>query len=322
MATTTRKTTARSLALLSAFLLIAVAADANAQQWQPRSSVDTAVYQSNRDASAVIPASVTVEKPQVMPTAVTPAQPAEELVWQSYQGEERVHHAEQASPSALPSLSFDNQPARPVQRMRDDAVVPVQGLTFPLDSQDEGLAVNPDIGLPEGTATDENGAPISDLFNNPVSVYDLTCEQKSDQFLVTPLEELSHTITPQQGNLPDVCMVDSEPSSEQSWATTTVAWNASALCHKPAYFETEQLSRYGHTLGPVGQPIASAAHFFLTVPILPYKMGLQPPGECVYSLGYYRPNSCAPYIVPPVPLSLRGGLFQAGAVTGAVFAIP
>jgi hypothetical protein len=307
MATTTRKTTARSLALLSAFLLITVAADADAQEWRPRSSVDTVVYQSHQDASAVTPASVAVQAPQVLPSTPTPLRPAGNLVWKQYQGDAgRISHSE------------------PAHHMRDNAVVPAQGmeLPFPDATQDEGLSANPDIGLPNGMTTDENGAPIDDPFDNPVSVYDLTCDQRSEQFLVTPLDELSHTITPKEGKLPDVCMVDSEPIGEQTWASTTVAWNASALCHKPAYFETEQLSRYGHTIGPIGQPIASAAHFFLTVPILPYKMGLQPPGECVYSLGYYRPDSCAPYIIPPVPLSLRGGLFQAGAVTGAVFALP
>ena len=39
-------------------------------------------------------------------------------------------------------------------------------------------------------------------------------------------------------------------------------------------------------------------------------------------LGHYRPGNCAPYIIDPVPLSLRGALFQAGAATGAAFALP
>ena len=47
-----------------------------------------------------------------------------------------------------------------------------------------------------------------------------------------------------------------------------------------------------------------------------------PPHECRYALGYYRPGSCAPYLIPPVPLSLRGALLEAGAVVGGVFLIP
>jgi hypothetical protein len=113
-----------------------------------------------------------------------------------------------------------------------------------------------------------------------------------------------------------------EPSMRQRWAPITFTWKASGLCHKPLYFEDVQLERYGHSCGPFLQPIASGAHFFLTVPLLPYKMGLEPPDECMYSLGYYRPGSCAPYMLDPIPLSVRAGLAEAGVVTGLVFLIP
>ena len=66
------------------------------------------------------------------------------------------------------------------------------------------------------------------------------------------------------------------------------------LCHKPLYFEDVQLERYGHMAGPWVQPFVSCADFFLRIPILPYEMGLEPPNECIYALGYYRPGSCAP----------------------------
>ena len=41
-----------------------------------------------------------------------------------------------------------------------------------------------------------------------------------------------------------------------------------------------------------------------------------------YSLGYYRPGSCAPYMIEPLGFTWRAAAFQAGAVTGAAFAIP
>ena len=82
------------------------------------------------------------------------------------------------------------------------------------------------------------------------------------------------------------------------------------------------MERYGHNLGPILQPFASGAHFFLTVPILPYKMGLEPPDECIYTLGYYRPGSCAPWILDPLPLSVRAALAQGGVWTGMAFLIP
>ena len=79
---------------------------------------------------------------------------------------------------------------------------------------------------------------------------------------------------------------------------------------------------YGHSAGPVLQPVLSGAHFFLNIATLPYQMGMSPPNECEYALGYYRPGSCAPWLLPPIPLSVRGALLEAGAVTGGIFLIP
>ena len=70
------------------------------------------------------------------------------------------------------------------------------------------------------------------------------------------------------------------------------------------------------------QPVLSGAHFFTSIAFLPYKMGINPPHECQYALGYYRPGNCAPWLVPPVPLSLRGAAVQAGAVAGVSAIIP
>jgi len=100
---------------------------------------------------------------------------------------------------------------------------------------------------------------------------------------------------------------------------TNFAWKATGTCHKPLYFEDVQLERYGHSWNPVVQPFMSAAHFFVSVPLLPYKMGLNPPGECVYTLGYYRPGSCAPYLLEPIPLSLRAAIFEGLGATAFAF---
>jgi hypothetical protein len=99
-------------------------------------------------------------------------------------------------------------------------------------------------------------------------------------------------------------------------------WKASGLCHKPLYFEQVQLERYGHSWGPYVQPIMSGAHFFATFPVLPYKMGIQTPNECVYTLGHYRPGNCAPYMIEAVPFTWRAALFEAGAWVGGAAAIP
>jgi hypothetical protein len=108
----------------------------------------------------------------------------------------------------------------------------------------------------------------------------------------------------------------------RNWAQTTYLWKASGLCHKPLYFEQVQLERYGHDWGPVLQPLVSGAHFFATIPILPYKMGIETPQECIYTLGYYRPGSCAPYMIEAFPFTWRAAAFQAGAVTGVAAAVP
>ena len=101
-----------------------------------------------------------------------------------------------------------------------------------------------------------------------------------------------------------------------------LTWKASALCHKPLYFEQVGLERYGHSLGPWAQPVVSGAHFFAKAVTLPYQMAMYPPYECQYALGYYRPGSCAPYLVPPVPLSWHGAAAQSGVVLGLIYAIP
>jgi hypothetical protein len=108
----------------------------------------------------------------------------------------------------------------------------------------------------------------------------------------------------------------------RNFTMITYTWKASGLCHKPLYFEEVQLERYGHTFGPLAQPVISGAHFFANIAILPYQMGIHPCNECQYSLGYYRPGDCAPYMIPPVPLSCRGALYEAGAVAGAIALFP
>ena len=105
----------------------------------------------------------------------------------------------------------------------------------------------------------------------------------------------------------------------RNWAPTTFTWTATGTCFKPLYFQDVQLERYGHSWNPVVQPFMSAAHFFVSVPLLPYKMGLRNPHECVYTLGYYRPGSCAPYFIEPIPLSLRGAAYEALGATAFAF---
>ncbi|NOZ40156.1 MAG: hypothetical protein GXP24_08015 [Planctomycetes bacterium] len=123
-------------------------------------------------------------------------------------------------------------------------------------------------------------------------------------------------------DFPYECAVSSQNHQPRQWPQITYNWKAAALCHKPLYFEQVQLERYGHSWGPYVQPIMSGAHFFGTIPVLPYKMGIRTPNECVYTLGYYRPGSCAPYMIDPIPFTWRAALFEGGVATGISFVIP
>jgi hypothetical protein len=121
---------------------------------------------------------------------------------------------------------------------------------------------------------------------------------------------------------PCECRLEGETYEPRRFATTMFTWKAAGNCHKPLYFEDWQLERYGHSHGGLADPFFSAAHFFVTLPVLPYKMGVELPWECVYPLGYYRPGSCSPWMVPAVPISLRGFAVEAATITGIVFLMP
>jgi len=149
--------------------------------------------------------------------------------------------------------------------------------------------------------------------------------QTEDEKVEIPFAELSRDdmcFVTAWWNIPSECVLEDGQFRERHWIATTFTWKASSLCHKPLYFQDVQLERYGHSAGPLVQPVLSGAHFFLNIAALPYTIAIQPPYECRYPLGYYRPGDCAPWLVPPVPLSVRGGLIAAGVYVGGVYLIP
>jgi len=123
-------------------------------------------------------------------------------------------------------------------------------------------------------------------------------------------------------SIPSECSLGNDPVIDRDWVASTMTFKASGLCHKPLYFEDVNLERYGHTAGPILQPALSGAHFFMNVVALPYNMGINPPTECRYPLGYYRPGDCAPWLVRPIPLSIRGGLTAAATYVGGALVLP
>jgi hypothetical protein len=104
-------------------------------------------------------------------------------------------------------------------------------------------------------------------------------------------------------------------------AETLVLWDAAATSHRDPLFEDVNLERHGYSAG-IFQPALSAAHFFGRVPALPYLMAADGVGQCYYTLGHFRPGSCAPYQVYLPPITLKGLTAEATTVLGMLFLIP
>ena len=110
--------------------------------------------------------------------------------------------------------------------------------------------------------------------------------------------------------------------SAAAWEGDIYCWTAPDFFHNPLYFEQVNLERYGQGTYACLQPAASAAQFFGTIPILPYKIGGQDWNERVYTLGHRRPGNLTPYQVHYHPFSWRGVTYQAAATAGIVFIVP
>jgi len=172
---------------------------------------------------------------------------------------------------------------------------------------------------------DYSGRPLADGRLVDLEYDSIIIESSTGERLALSIRELSDSDTvyvSESWGLPVTCSLGDQTLAARSFEPTTVAWKASGLCHKPLYFEEIQLERSGHEWGPAIQPVLSTAHFFTNVAFLPYKMAINPMTECQYALGHYRPGSCAPWSIEPIPLSLKGLAAQGAAIGGAVMLLP
>jgi hypothetical protein len=112
------------------------------------------------------------------------------------------------------------------------------------------------------------------------------------------------------------------PPRKTAWTWREFRWSATELWHWPLYFEDAQLERYGQMRHPAVQPMLSGVHFFGTLPILPYKMGLERPCDCVSNLGYYRPGNCTPPVGRRLPLEADAAAFESAAWLALIFVLP
>ena len=157
-------------------------------------------------------------------------------------------------------------------------------------------------------------------------VYGTVVLEQSDgkrvSYLQRKLSDADQVFVSEAWGVPVTCPLGDQGFAPRFFVDSTVTWKASGACNKPLYFEDVALERYGHEWGPVVTPVVSTVRFFGDLAVLPYKMGIHPPNECQHPLGYYRPGSCAPWSIGPVPLSMRGAVTQAAFVTGTALALP
>ncbi len=148
---------------------------------------------------------------------------------------------------------------------------------------------------------------------------------------IRPLGSLTVNIAPSgKGQMPadpaheyfaDAGTLYSVPGLDRPWPQITFFWQSSSFYHRPLYFEETNLERNGFNVG-LAQPVLSAAHFFATIPALPYLAAVNRPNEPVYTLGQYRPGSNVPYRCNWTPLQLDAAVVEGSFMTGLVFLIP
>ena len=143
-----------------------------------------------------------------------------------------------------------------------------------------------------------------------------------------PITTLGVDITLPEGKLPDdqsqalVSDVQLAANLPRPWPTQVYHWQAAATRHQPLYFEEINAERYGYTCHWTLQPAVSTAHFFGTLPALPYLMAANCPTECQYTLGHYRPGSCPPRRRHWWPADAWGGTFEAGTIAWMIMVFP
>jgi hypothetical protein len=171
------------------------------------------------------------------------------------------------------------------------------------------------FGTEDSPASTQTASPFTiDFRGGPVSMLTTNIKPRGDKM---PADVAS-------ARLEEIADLSHASVLLREWMGLRYSWDAPAFCHQPLYFEEANLERYGY--GPryarVFQPVLSGAHFFATVPVLPYKMAADPLWSRVSNLGHYRPGSPAPYRVMHPSLSARGGLAEAATVLGLIVLIP
>jgi hypothetical protein len=179
-------------------------------------------------------------------------------------------------------------------------------------------------------------SPPQSVTTGPVTPAPVVTKDPCAAAVFKPLSQLGISIAQPTGESPTdpaaACwnQINAGPNSAcRYWSVFSYQWDATCLAYHPLYFEEVNAERYGYVCGCryccgdcVLQPACSAAHFFGTVPALPYCMLTDCPTEWVYTLGYYRPGDCVPWRNNYPPCDTAAAVGTAAIYTGFVFAIP
>ena len=146
-------------------------------------------------------------------------------------------------------------------------------------------------------------------------------------YTFAPLSATSGDLRPPEGELPTAQLSpvmaqgmrpdDTLPPPCGPLLSTPRARN---FCHRPLYYEDRALEVEGYSIGPL-QPALSAARFFGSIPLIPYKLGSEPPRRIVCTTPYGQPGPGTPGNLSPEDRR-RGLMYQAGAAMGMVYVLP
>jgi hypothetical protein len=290
----------------------------------PASAIQQVQYQQPNPATPLTPAQQDLIYPEKRPQSKTPPSGATltPLVPSNPSPLNRQSESETVTESAAPqqknnSSAHSSRSSEHYSTQNTSTVpIPTPKLSKQLPTEIQSPPIQAETSIQSGIVP----APTpNDSLVSGTSTRGIVCPDNTG---FKSIKEISFDIRPMPGELPKECPLITSPYNGRHFAPTCYQWKASGVCTKAAYFEDVQLERYGHSVCPFLQPVISGTKFFLTVPLLPYKMGITPPNECVYTLGHYRVGSCSPHMLDPFPISVRAVLFEAAAIGGAVALIP
>jgi hypothetical protein len=223
----------------------------------------------------------------------------------------------QAGPTNL-AASRQSSQSTPVNEIYEDELTDLELIALqptpnpPSAAQDQA----PPIITPAPTAGELIPVPSETVEPKPFAPLSLSSIGRATTSIAPPAGELPRNLAAlAQPSEPQPLAQPGEPPQVTApyYSTPRVP----DFTHRPLYFEEQALERNGRTIG-VLQPGLSAAHFFGTIPILPYKMGAQPPSRPMYTGNGIDPPSDHLSVRDRV----RGVMAEAGVVLGLNYILP